>query len=211
MLNLPEIVPIETVLAMAKIPFDNAKTAEPSHLQTKAAGSAFSKIQRRLRRAKPTIASSLHHKQKAQDEPLWGVKIRFDDCWKPSPANAKVIIGGGNAVKTAESRLQTKAAGSAFSKIQRRLRRAKPNTSPSTQDEASGIKIRLKDWKTDPANVKVIISDGNAEQPCSEPSLFKGASEETPQTDQKRKQSNFTLRLPQRKVGSIVVPNQNQS
>ena len=145
MLNLPEIVPIETVLAMAKIvPFDTVKTAETSHLHTNSAGSAFSKIQRRLRR------------------------------------------------------------------------RAKPNTSPSTQDESSRIKIRLKDWKTDPANVKVIISDGNAEQPCSEPSLFiKDACKETPQSDQMRKQSNFTMGpqggLPQRKVRSIVVSNQNQS
>ena len=144
MLNLPEVIPIETVLAMAKIPFDTVKTTESSQLQKNAAGSAFSKVKRRSRRANSNTSSSRRNKQ-------------------------------------------------------------------TTQDEPSGIKIRLKHWKTDPASVKVIISDGNAEQPFSESSLFNGACKETPETDQKRKQSNFTLGpqggLPQRKVRSMVVSN----
>ena len=234
MLNLPEIMPIDTVLAMAKIPFETVKQAETSHLiQNKPAGSAFSKIQRRLRRANPN-ASSPRNNQTTQDEPS-GIKIRLKN-WRVDPANVKVIISDdGHAeqpcrepnlfkdacketfdtVKTAESsQPHTNSADSAFSQIRRRLRRAKPNTSSSlrnkqtTQDEPSGIKIRMKDLKFGAANVKPIISDGGAEQPCSEPNLsIKDACKETPYpSDQKLKpESNLTAELQravkQRKVG----------
>ena len=120
MLDLPEIMPIETVLAMAKIPFDTAKTTETPELQPRKSGAAFAKIQRQ----------------------------------RYSSGQAKPYTSSPRSKKTTH--------------VQKTNR---------NNDETSGIKIRLINWKTDQANVKVMVSrGGNAERPpCSEPNLFKDA------------------------------------
>ena len=115
-------------------------------------------------------------------------------------------------LKTGETPQQNLKSGPALSEMprQRHSRRAKLNTSSPrmnektknvnvqktnvNNDETSRIKIRLKGWKVDPANVKVIISNGKyEEQPCIEP---KSKVKIDPQGA-----------LQQRKVGSIVLPN----